>query len=200
MYNEDSSPTLTNCTFAGNWADWGGGMRNDYSSPTLTNCTFAGNEVLDSGGGIYNGYSSPTLTNCTFWGNVAWVDGGGMYNEYSSTPTLTNCILWADSPDEVENAGSTPSVTYSDVQGGYTGTGNINADPLFVDPGSGGFHLGPGSPCIDAGDNEAPNLPPYDFEGDLRIVDGDRDGAAIVDMGVDEALLRVYLPVVVRNW
>jgi predicted RNase H-like HicB family nuclease len=174
MHNEGSSPTLTNCTFAGNWADWGGGMRNDYSSPTLTNCTFAGNEALYLGGGIYNGYSSPTL--------------------------LTNCILWADSPDEVENAGSTPSVTYSDVQGGYTGTGNINADPLFVDPGSADLHLGPGSPCIDAGDNEAPNLPAYDFEGDLRIVDGDRDGVAIVDMGVDEALLRVYLPVVVRNW
>jgi hypothetical protein len=36
--------------------------------------------------------------------------------------------------------------------GGWTGTGNIDADPLFVDPVNGDFHLQPGSPCIDTGD------------------------------------------------
>ena len=38
---------------------------------------------------------------------------------------------------------------------------------------------------------------PYDFEGDTRIVDG--DGEPVVDMGVDEALLRLYLPLVLRG-
>ena len=60
--------------------------------------------------------------------------------------------------------------------GNDCGTGNINADPLFVDPGNGDYHLGPDSPCIDVGNNDAPDLPDYDFEGDVRILDGDGDG------------------------
>ena len=46
---------------------------------------------------------------------------------------------------------------------------------------------------------------PYDVEGDDRIIDGDEDGEAIVDMGVDEvaavgACFRAYLPVVLRGY
>ena len=56
-------------------------------------------------------------------------------------------------------------------------------------------------PCIDAGTNDAPNLPAFDFEGDPRIIDGNEDGKAIVDMGVDELLWqRLYLPLVVRSY
>ncbi|MBM3239033.1 T9SS type A sorting domain-containing protein [Candidatus Poribacteria bacterium] len=81
-----------------------------------------------------------------------------MSNDFSSL-TVTNCILWEDSGVEIYNYESTPTVTYCDVQGGYTGTGNINADPLFVDPSSGDYHLQPGSPCIDAGDPNSPKDP-----------------------------------------
>jgi hypothetical protein len=91
----------------------------------------------------------------------------------------------------------TQVVTYSDIQGA-PGAGNIDEDPLFVDPANGDLHLGPDSPCIDAGDNGAPNLPAYDFEGDPRIMDGDLNGTRIVDMGVDEFGHAVYLPLVVR--
>jgi len=66
--------------------------------------------------------------------------------------------------------------------------GNISADPLFVNPVAGDYHLRLGSPSVDAGDNTAPNLPPTDFDGDLRILDGNGDGAAIVDQGVDEVV------------
>ena len=100
---KDCSPTLTNVTFSGNSAGFGGGMLNDgynagVSSPTLTNVTFSGNQAIDHGGGMYNngingGTSSPTLTNVTFSGNQASV-GGGMYNNGinggTSSPTLTN--------------------------------------------------------------------------------------------------------------
>ncbi len=198
-----SSPTLMNCTFIGNSADGGGGMCNvNYSSPTLTNCIFSDNWA-DYGGGMYNANNcSPVLTNCTFYINSATsLGGGGIYN-YDSEPTVTNSVLWGDNPDEIANSNLflSPLVTHSDIQGGYDGEGNINADPLFLDPYSWDLHLGPNSPCIDVGDNGAPALPLYDFDGDDRLRDGDGDGTAIVDMGVDEALwYPVYLPVVLRN-
>ena len=91
MYNQSSSPTLTNCTFTGNSASSGGGMYNRFSSPTLTDCTFTNNSASNSGGGMYNQSSSPTLDNCTFRSNSADYNGGGMYNNLDSSPTLADC-------------------------------------------------------------------------------------------------------------
>jgi hypothetical protein len=201
MLNDGSSPMLTNCAFALNSANSGGGMSNGYSSPTLTNCSFWANSSYYDGGGMFNEGSSPVLTNCTFSANSTRYQGGGMANDYSSEPTLTNCILWGDTSPEIANLDeSSPAVTHSDVQGGYGGLGNISADPLFVDPDHGDLHLRTGSPCIDTGDNDAPNLPSFDFDGDDRVLDGNGDGTHIVDMGVDEALWHpLYLPLVLRN-
>jgi hypothetical protein len=191
MYNSSSSPTVTDCTFSENYADTeGGGMENDASSPTMINCTFSGNSAY-YGGGMFNYDNSfPTMTNCTFSGNSAYL-GGGMLNDDSS-PTVTNCILWGDSPDEIYNNNLLPSITYSNIQGGYTGTANINADPLFVDEAGGDLHLQQGSPCIDAGNNLAPALPVTDLDGDDRriddptVTDTGNGTPPIVDMGADE--------------
>ena len=151
----------------------GGGMYNSKGSPTLINCTFWANTAKDYGGGMYNSESSPILINCTFSGNSA-KSGGGMYNESSSGPIMTNCILWNETPGQTfSNSLSRCIVTYSDVQGGCTGEGNINTDPLFADPNNGDLHLksqagrwDPSSgswviddvhsPCIDAGDPASP--------------------------------------------
>src|SRR5262249_15277576 len=70
-----------------------------------------------------------------------------------------------------------------------TGTnGNISADPMFADLTQGNYHLQKGSPSIDSGDNQAPNLPDKDLDGNQRILDGDGDGNAIIDMGAYEFL------------
>ena len=196
LANDDGATVVNASTFTGNSAViYGGAMVNSYGLLTLTNCTFAGNSAA-YGGALVNFTSSPTVTHSTFAGNLAG-SGGALYNLYNSSPVLTNCILWgSDSPEEIASADTSfPVVTYSDVQGGYAGTGNIDEDPLFVDPGSGDVHLQPDSPCIDAGTNAAPAMPDLDFEGDPRVSDGNWDRIPVADMGVDEAArTTVYLP------
>ncbi|MBA7484808.1 hypothetical protein ES707_20339 [subsurface metagenome] len=222
MWNGSGSPALTNCTFSANSAGYdGGGMYNySSSSPTVTNCTFSGNSANYNGGGMFNFGNNPTLTNCTFSGNSAGI-GGGMSNRYKSSPTVSNCILWGDTAGtagaEIALADSaypsTLTISYSDVEGGSAaayvetnctlnwGVGNIDADPMFFDasnpdPSLRDYHLRPGSPCIDAGDNNS--IPadtadldndgntteplPFDIDTDVRISGG------IVDMGSDEAI------------
>jgi hypothetical protein len=66
-------------------------------------------------------------------------------------------------------AGATPTVTYSDIQGGYPGVGNIDADPLFVDAAGGDLRLSTGSPCIDAANG--PWAPEFDLDGNPRVDD-----------------------------
>ena len=142
MYNYEGSPTLTNCTFSWNsvYQD-GGGMYNYQSSPTLTNCTFSGNSAVGgavhTGGGMCNGTnSSPTLTNCIFSGNLAQIAGGGMRNLENSNPTLTNCILWGNTSFYTSSSISGNAIiSYSNIQGGFPGEGNIDTDPLFLDLG-----------------------------------------------------------------
>jgi hypothetical protein len=131
------------------------------------------------------------MVNCTLTGNLASADwGSGMAFDSTghtrpSNVTVVNSILWNGS-DQIYNCdGSTISISYSDVQGGYPGTGNIDADPLFVNAAGGDLHLGEGSPCIDAG-NDAAIFAFGDFEGHSRPLDGDDDGTFIADIGADE--------------
>jgi hypothetical protein len=193
MFNYNtSSPTVTNCTFSGYTADiCGGGMYNNTSSPTVINCTFSGNTAIEDGGGMYNeNESRPMVTNCTFNGNTAVEHGGGMANSASS-PTVTNCILWSNTPGEIYNASCTPTVTYSDVQGGWPGDGNIDADPCFV--AAGNLRLKPDSPCIDAGDTTVMVGISLDLDGNPRGLDDPKTpdtaisvAGVIVDMGAYE--------------
>jgi hypothetical protein len=170
---ESDGPTVTTCVFRENTADQGGGMRSYQSHPTLIGCTFLEN-VADEGRGGYS-YSSDTMyVLCTFSGNKALFGGAMCIDEGE---TLSNCILWGNSaPDGPEIWG--PAIaTYCDVQGGYEGEGNIDADPQFIDPESGDYRLSPGSPCIDAGDNTA--VPPAVADLDE---DGDTDEPIPIDL------------------
>jgi len=92
MYNEASTPTVTGCTFSGNYGSDGGGICNRESSPTLIDCTLSKNSA-QSGGGMYNMNSRPTVTGCTFSGNSSMYSGGGIYCRYQSSLTIKNSII-----------------------------------------------------------------------------------------------------------
>ncbi len=204
IYCFSSSPTILNNVITENVAGSGGGISNDStSSPIVINCLFTGNFATFDGGGMYIDYfCDPTVINCTFSGNTAGRMGGGIYNGNSNLPVLTNCILWNDIPDEISDSSSTLSVHYSDIQGGFAGTGNIDTDPLFFDPDSSDYHLQqdppqPGiiNPCVDAGDSASQMI-----IGTTRT-DGVQD-SGVIDMGYHYplAVAENIPPVAVFDW
>jgi len=139
MQNDDGSPTLTECIFIRNFAeDEGGGLCNEDDkdpplNPKLANCIFTGNTARGDGGGMCNDRSNPEILNCTFSANSA-NRGGGIYNENDSVAVLKNCILFSDSPDEIYDNGAAATATYSNIQSGWPGQGNIETDPCFAVP------------------------------------------------------------------
>jgi len=212
-YFENSSAFVENNAVSQNSSGYGGGLYFSASSPTITSNTVIDNSAQDGGGlecvngsdllstnnlivdnsawygsGIYCCSSSMTIINNTLTGNLATYRGGGVYiNATISDVEFVNTILWNDAAPEgpeIYNFGSgSLSVQYCDIQGGWPGSGNMDADPLFADAANGDFHLIEGSPCYNAGSNSAPSLPDCDFEGDPRILHG------LSDIGADEFLL-----------
>jgi predicted outer membrane repeat protein len=122
---------------AGITMGFGGAVACDESSPTVQNCVFSDNVALLEGGAVYSSGGSPAITNCTFVRNLSDA-GGGMYFDGTTGPAVWNCIFWGNVPDQI--VGET-LVSYSDVQGGWAGTGNFDADPLFADTDQGNYHL-----------------------------------------------------------
>ena len=182
------------------WANRGGAIYNSQTNLQSTNCLFFGNSATNSGGAIHNFQSQPQIRLATMWGNSA-PSGGGFYNA-SSFPNISNSIIYNNTPDQIRDIpGSFTTVTYSNIQGGWAGNGNISANPLFADPVMGDFNLSAGSPCIDAGNNAAvPIEIKTDLAGNPRFVD-DPDtkdtglGASpLVDMGALEFQVLLACP------
>lgn len=178
---EGGSPALANLTIVGNDADYGGGVAVLGGSPVFTNCVFENNtathggavftdenatsafdrcvfsgNAAEFGGGLAAINSSPSVTNSSFHGNEASELGGAMVSAFDlSQPVVVNSVFWGDTPDEIADfEGSITAVTYSDIQGGWPGVGNIDVDPLFTDASSDDYTLQGGSPCIDAANGD----------------------------------------------
>lgn len=140
-------------TVSGNSGDGGEGFGAGVycvsaNNSTISNCSIADNTA--SGGSAGTGGGSATI------GADGNGFGGGVYCDTGSTVTITDAILWGDSPSEVNGS---PTVSDSDVQGGFPGGTNIiDADPCFVSGPEGDYYLsqiaagqGSDSPCVDAG-------------------------------------------------
>jgi parallel beta-helix repeat protein len=185
----ESSATVTNSIVYGNATltatGNGGGVSfigddDDICTATITNCIISGNTAVSDGGGIFYwgqaSHNEMNIINCTISNNSTDDDGGGVYHVFYPVD-IKNSILWTNSPDEIDSYRSDMAgVTYSDVQGGYSGEGNINADPLFMDAENEDYHLTAASPCIDTGTNEG--APDTDIEGNERPKGGGYDMGA----------------------
>ena len=204
-----SSPTISSCVIINNRATSGGGI-SVFGMPKILKCKIIGNsggegggiacwsddilisECIISGNGGYAGiscmWSNAIIINCTITNN----NGGGIYCDYQEAwcqPMLNNCILWGNTGGQIIDGGQT-MVTFSDIQGGRSGTGNIDAYPKFIDAVGAdniagteddNLRLQSGSPCIDAGDQSYVQQPgETDLDGNPRIV------GAVIDMGAYE--------------
>lgn len=200
------SPHFVNCVFRNNGSGLlksatpygGGGVYVESDSPKFTNCLFYNNKAGE-GGAVLIRSGTPTFINCTFNGNSAQFGSGGALFDQAGAASIHNSILWNNTAHRhgshvYNSAGSTTTITYSNIQGGWTGTGNIDSDPLFIGDWMGNFKIPVGSPCKDTGsnallpadvadldwDNNTTETLPHDLAGQYRSIQGN------VDMGAYE--------------
>ncbi|HEY3412760.1 MAG TPA: DUF1565 domain-containing protein [Armatimonadota bacterium] len=196
--------TATRCTFSGNFGNVGGAMDIQGGSMTATGCLFLSNQSVNFNSQIFLSPGSLTLNDSLFVGATstsmaAEVQGGAasftnctfvgasalLRVQVNGQIAMANSIVWGASvavSGVYALSGTTATVTYSDVSGGYSGTGNFTRDPVFVNAAAGNYRLQSTSPCINVASAAAPNLPAIDLDGAPRII-----GAA-PDMGAYEFL------------
>jgi predicted outer membrane repeat protein len=179
--------TLINCEFRRNRATTTGGAAHVTHASTFVNSTFVANQGGGCGGAMF---VSPgvdaELINCNLLANSGAGNGSAVFG----AAAVTNSVIWGHAPLPFDQIGP---VTFSCIQDGWPGEGNVSGDPMFVDaPGIDGIlgtedddlRLSAGSPCIDAASN--PELPadvldidedgnvtesiPLDLSGGLRLV------------------------------
>ena len=167
LYCRNASAQIEYCRIVGNA---GPGIEMQVKSdPVVRYTAICGNEgagvlMVSKIDGRWPTFNEPSFRNCTMVGNTWEAAAGGKF-------TMRNCIVWGNGVEagSVQLAPVEATVTYSCVQGGFDGAGNIEDDPRFADPVDGDYHVksqagrwSPSekrwiqddvtSPCIDGGD------------------------------------------------
>jgi hypothetical protein len=150
---------LHDCEFQGNSASLGPGAVLDQGNCfEATGCLFAGNSALrTSWPAAISSYTVVTrLSNCTFADNRGQPATIDRWNGRPSSPVEVTQCIFRDGPAALNwhvSSGAGISITYSDIEGGHLGEGNIDVDPCFVkpgywtDPNDPNVVLGPQDPC-----------------------------------------------------
>ncbi len=202
LYNEGEDPVVLTSRFEANYTTgplgYGGAILDGYyTRARVEDCAFVGNSARQGGATFDLAFSEALIVNCTYVANSA-EEGGGLFVGNLGTPRFTNCIVRDCLPDSIGGFGA--DFSYGLVQGGYPGLENMDADPLFerapspgldgvwdgVDDDYGDLRLTAGSPCVDAGSNDAHSVDGLqDLGGAPRFV----DDPATADTGAGTAPL-----------
>jgi len=213
---------LSGNTFINNTSHTGGGVELIISNSTLVGNLIMSNTVASKGGGIYMESSNPTIINTVIADNQAGFKASGVYvlgskpqfiqvtlarntggdgsgvhlsHDYNlhSTVAMTNTILVDQTVGitvAVQSVATLNGVLWNGNGINFNGAGTItvthpiSGNPVFaVD----GYHLTAGSAAINAGVLSGVTT---DIDGDSRI--------GFPDLGADEYILRIYLPLVIR--
>ncbi len=158
--------TLGTCTVAGNrvsgnWSLYlGGGIHSGDGDPQFFNNLITDNTAMTDGGGVSMFDTDMVCRSNSICGNTAAGAGGGIFNFNQSHLDAGDCIIWGNTPDAYAPASGTwSSFSYSDIEVGAPGDGNLDIDPLFTAGPMGGFYLSQAvagqpetSPCVDTSD------------------------------------------------
>lgn len=151
IYINESAPRFLNCNITDNRSEYAGAISaSNQSNPEFTNCLIARNYGERAMGGIKISWqSSVRLVNTTLVENSCPSQEGAI-TIISGRCSIENSILWGNSGPGI-SADAPQNVSFSNVEGGYPGPGNLDQDPIFISRGDYNYALAPGSPCIDTG-------------------------------------------------
>lgn len=192
LHGDDVTLFVGACRFLQNFAEIHGGVAylDGAIDATVVNSLLLYNTAGSDGRAWFERSAQATaIVNCTFTGVVPEAsEKNAVMVLRSSVAEVANSIFWSNGGATIDDAlAKTSSIHHCCIQGGYHGPGNIDADPMFEPSTPSEYRLAAGSPCIDAGSDEA--LPPgvaLDLEGKDRITDGNGDGGERVDIGAYE--------------
>jgi len=136
---------VRNSTIRSNVAGYGGAVFcSHHAAPVLVGNLIEGNSAFVAGAAIYDLYAYPDVTNCTIVSNVVLndeqFDATGTIHNHISKPRVTGSVFRANSnvyfiPTELLESKAFYT-TFSDVEGGHDGEGNVDEDPLFIGSGA----------------------------------------------------------------
>lgn len=194
IFIDEADPVIRNCILSdntivegnGDGTGWGAGIYCHNAGAEIINCLFINNSTVYSGGAVYmSNYTEITdVINCTIISNTADNGAGIWCRNYG---TVKNCIIRDNNGNQIAGEFEELSVTYSNIEGSWPGTGNIDANPLFIDAARKNFNLQTGSPCIDAADTTV-------FSGHLDTIDLNNNPRAVNDHLSPDSGLTLAIP------
>lgn len=213
IFSDRHHTIVTSSYIRGNEAtEQAGGFYSRYASSKLINSLISGNKSGKHGGGMYFNTETPEIINTTISGNYSGERGGGISIIGGSVIAFSNSVLYGNTSPEGNEfwicatcSANTDSSLYKNASGdvfittggSHNVTNSSTSDPLFLNAlaptgantpnTSGNYMIKSTSPAVDAAGNAyVPGSITDDLRGKDRIIDGDGNSTATVDMGAYE--------------